>query len=63
MPVLSWAYQPDKMTVRYDYDVEKAKQLLDEAGWTEGADGSYPRARRARGPSGTLGRLDRSMPA
>src|SRR5262245_11697445 len=39
MPVLSWAYQPDKMTVRYDYDPEKAKQLLDEAGWKEGADG------------------------
>jgi peptide/nickel transport system substrate-binding protein len=39
MPVLSWAYQPDKMTVRYDYDPEKAKQLLDEAGWKAGADG------------------------
>jgi peptide/nickel transport system substrate-binding protein len=39
MPVLSWAYQPDKMTVRYDYDPEKAKQLLEEAGWKAGADG------------------------
>jgi peptide/nickel transport system substrate-binding protein len=39
MPVLSWAYQPDKMTVRYDYDPDKAKQLLDDAGWKEGADG------------------------
>jgi peptide/nickel transport system substrate-binding protein len=39
MPVLSWAYQPDKMTVRYDYDPDKAKQLLDEAGWKAGADG------------------------
>jgi peptide/nickel transport system substrate-binding protein len=39
MPVLSWAYQPDKMTVRYDYDPDKAKQLLEEAGWKEGADG------------------------
>jgi peptide/nickel transport system substrate-binding protein len=39
MPVLSWAYQPDKITARYDYDPDKAKQLLDEAGWKPGADG------------------------
>ncbi|MFL5803941.1 MAG: ABC transporter substrate-binding protein [Roseiflexaceae bacterium] len=39
MPVLSWAYQPDKMTVRYEYDPDKAKQMLDEAGWKAGADG------------------------
>ena len=23
----------------YDYDVEKAKQILDDAGWTVGSDG------------------------
>jgi peptide/nickel transport system substrate-binding protein len=39
MPVLSWAYQPDKMTTRYDYDPAKAEQMLDEAGWVKGADG------------------------
>lgn len=39
MPVLSWAYQPDKMTTRYDYDPAKAEALLDEAGWVKGADG------------------------
>ncbi len=39
MPVLSWAYQPDKITTRYDYDPNKANQLLDEAGWAKGADG------------------------
>ena len=33
----SWAHKPDLK--RYDYDVEKAKQLLDEAGWKSGADG------------------------
>lgn len=39
MPVLSWAYQPDKITSRYDYDPDKANQLLDEAGWAKGSDG------------------------
>lgn len=39
MPVLSWAYQPDQITSRYDYDVDKANQLLDEAGWAKGSDG------------------------
>ena len=39
MPVLSWAYQPDKMTTRYDYDPAKAEQMLDTAGWVKGADG------------------------
>ncbi|GAC42797.1 ABC transporter substrate-binding protein [Paenibacillus popilliae] len=33
----SWAYT-DEVT-KYDYNLEKAKQLLDEAGWTVGADG------------------------
>jgi peptide/nickel transport system substrate-binding protein len=39
MPVLSWAYQPDQITSRYDYDPDRAGQLLDEAGWTMGTDG------------------------
>jgi peptide/nickel transport system substrate-binding protein len=39
MPVLSWAYQPDKITSKYEYDPAKAEQLLDEAGWKKGADG------------------------
>jgi peptide/nickel transport system substrate-binding protein len=38
-PVLSWAYQPDKITVKYDYDPKKANQLLDDAGWKKGSDG------------------------
>jgi len=32
-----WAYSPD--IPAYDYNPEKAKQLLDEAGWRAGADG------------------------
>ncbi|GAC1546200.1 MAG: peptide-binding protein [Herpetosiphon sp.] len=39
MPLLSWAYQPDKITTRYDYDPKKANQLLDEAGYVKGPDG------------------------
>ncbi len=41
MPVLSWAYNPDGIEeeLRYEYDPEKAKQLLDEAGWVPGDDG------------------------
>ncbi|MGI8854345.1 MAG: ABC transporter substrate-binding protein, partial [Thermomicrobiales bacterium] len=38
-PVLSWAYQPDKVTVKYDYDLKKANQLLDDAGWKKGSGG------------------------
>jgi len=34
---LSWAYEPD--VVHYDYDPDKARQLLDEAGWKVGPDG------------------------
>lgn len=33
----SWAYNPDVET--FAYDVDKANQLLDEAGWTMGDDG------------------------
>ncbi len=39
MPVLSWAYQPDKITTKYDYDPKKAAQLLDDLGWKKGSDG------------------------
>ncbi|MEJ8304951.1 ABC transporter substrate-binding protein [Saccharibacillus sacchari] len=35
---VSWAYTDENIDP-YDYDVEKAKSLLDEAGWVEGADG------------------------
>jgi peptide/nickel transport system substrate-binding protein len=34
-PVLSIAYDPDRVTVKYNYDPEQAKQLLDEAGWKD----------------------------
>ncbi len=39
MPLLSWAYQPDKITNKYPYDTKKAEALLDEAGWKKGPDG------------------------
>ncbi|HET7038146.1 MAG TPA: ABC transporter substrate-binding protein [Thermomicrobiaceae bacterium] len=39
MPVLSWAYNPDAITLKYPYDVNKANQLLDQAGWAKGPDG------------------------
>lgn len=32
-----WAYSEGKNS--YDYDLEKAKKMLDDAGWKEGADG------------------------
>ncbi len=38
-PVLSWAYQPDKITMKYEYDAKKAAQMLDDAGWKAGPDG------------------------
>ncbi|MGI9255285.1 MAG: ABC transporter substrate-binding protein, partial [Thermomicrobiales bacterium] len=34
-PVVSYAYAPDEMTTSYGFDVEKAKALLAEAGWTD----------------------------
>jgi peptide/nickel transport system substrate-binding protein len=34
-PVISYAYAPDRITTHYDFDVEKAKSLLAEAGWTD----------------------------
>ena len=40
-PVLTWAFNPDGIdeSLHFPYDVDKAKSLLDEAGWTEGGDG------------------------
>jgi peptide/nickel transport system substrate-binding protein len=38
-PVLSWAYAPDQIQNKYPYDLNKAKQLLDQAGWKPGPDG------------------------
>ncbi|HET8626794.1 MAG TPA: ABC transporter substrate-binding protein, partial [Thermomicrobiales bacterium] len=38
-PVLSWAYAPDQITAKYPYDITKANQLLDQAGWAKGPDG------------------------
>jgi peptide/nickel transport system substrate-binding protein len=34
-PVLSIAYRPEGTDTIYDFDVEKAKSLLEEAGWTD----------------------------
>lgn len=35
-PVISYAYDPDQIETRYDYDPEKAKSLLADAGWVDG---------------------------
>ena len=39
MPTPSFAYAPDKLTVKYTYDPKKAEALLEEAGWKKGPDG------------------------
>ncbi len=39
IPTMSWAYNPDEIELKYPYDPEMAKQLLDDAGWVESADG------------------------
>jgi peptide/nickel transport system substrate-binding protein len=39
MPPLSWAYNPDGIKEKYEFDVDKANQLLDDAGWAKGPDG------------------------
>lgn len=36
---VSWSYPEDEDYVHYNYDPEKAKQLLEEAGWKVGSDG------------------------
>ncbi len=40
-PVLSWAYNPDGIdeSLRFGYDPDLAREMLDSAGWTEGGDG------------------------
>lgn len=38
-PLISPAYDPDRVTTRYEYDPALAASLLDEAGWTVGSDG------------------------
>ncbi len=38
-PTLSEAYAPDQINTVYNYDVDKANQLLDSAGWVVGSDG------------------------
>lgn len=38
IPKMSWAYAGDQLN-QYKFDPEKAKQLLDQAGWKVGADG------------------------
>jgi peptide/nickel transport system substrate-binding protein len=38
-PIRSWAYQPDKIPLKYPMDVNKANQMLDAAGWVKGKDG------------------------
>lgn len=39
-PKVSIAYAPDKITTHYTYDPDKAKQLLDAAGWKVGSGGT-----------------------
>ncbi|HLI50808.1 MAG TPA: ABC transporter substrate-binding protein, partial [Thermomicrobiaceae bacterium] len=39
IPTISWAYNPDGITLKYEHDADKAKQLLDQAGWKTGSDG------------------------
>jgi peptide/nickel transport system substrate-binding protein len=38
-PVLSIAYAPDRINTIYTYDPDKARSLLEEAGWVEGGGG------------------------
>ncbi|HEU5424996.1 MAG TPA: ABC transporter substrate-binding protein, partial [Nitrolancea sp.] len=39
IPTISWAYNPDGIKLHYPYDMDKANQLLDQAGWAKGSDG------------------------
>ena len=36
---VSWSYPEDEDFIKYDFDPEKAKALLEEAGWKVGSDG------------------------
>jgi len=38
MPPLSWAFNPDGIKEKFEFDLDKANSLLDEAGWVD-ADG------------------------
>jgi peptide/nickel transport system substrate-binding protein len=38
-PVLSIAYAPDRINTIYTYDPDRARSLLEEAGWVEGSEG------------------------
>lgn len=38
-PSISWAHQPDQIELKYEYDPERAAELLEEAGWVMGSDG------------------------
>jgi len=38
-PDLAWAYHPEAITARYDYDPMKASAMLDGAGWRRGKNG------------------------
>ena len=35
IPTMSWAYNPDAVDLKYPYDPEQARALLDEAGWID----------------------------
>jgi peptide/nickel transport system substrate-binding protein len=39
MPIPSWAYDPGSIDRQYEYDPDRAREMLEEAGWVEGADG------------------------
>jgi peptide/nickel transport system substrate-binding protein len=39
MPRPSWAYDPDGLDRDFEYDPDRAREMLDEAGWVEGDDG------------------------
>lgn len=39
MPTLSWAYNPEAINEQYAFNPERARELLDEAGWLAGPDG------------------------
>jgi peptide/nickel transport system substrate-binding protein len=39
MPRPSWAYDPDSLDRDYEFDPDRAREMLDEAGWVEGDDG------------------------